>query len=663
MTHHDEYLHRLRQRCPDIEQYRRTTAPLLELLAATGRPTPVSLLMAILHWDPDQLAAARHPVADIVASTGHPRHHATLALAPRDFADWLLNPARPHLYQIGPNGRRKLGVFLWDEYVRVAQQTVVDTEVLHRIDDFLPPSLHAITPGRDTAALARLHAWFMGRDCFEAAATTAVRMLKTAIARHGDGHPDVLPGLCTLCESDPDAPLPDAVLEKINHFTGRIDPGPGGDSDKLAAQLRDRARLASALARSGYRDMARRVQKSAADGYQQHVGRTHPDTLAAIRDLAEYHDDLAIRQALQEDALAICHQLHGQDHAKTVAVTERLIETLSTGGAASERAIQLQQDVVAARTRMLGEAHPDTLAALRALVPLRCRKVGTSGLLPMQRSLVAQHVQCLGDKAIETIEEMAMLAHYHLSVHGDLAGALPLHEQIVAGYRQHYGSDHAHTLWATQDLAALYFLNGEPTRSLALLNRVRRGLTTAEDTDDMTALHLFADLANAHAAQDHAGTARGLWQQVFELAPIPGADDDAINVGQIEGFAMTLFEHYSVLPETTWDEILRLLVRIDCRTFQQEQWHELPVLYNRAMRFLEHGMLEKARALLETLLASIEANRCNSDNLARIVSLHKLAWIHTRLHQPRRAQAINQRIADIGTGDDLDWVADHFLVG
>jgi tetratricopeptide (TPR) repeat protein len=180
----------------------------------------------------------------------------------------------------------------------------------------------------------------------------------------------------------------------------------------------DEAMLALWVARRDYERgdyaSARKLQEQALAALRRVLGEEHPDTLAAMNDLAatlHAEGDLDGARELQEQVLAAFRGVLSEEHPDTLTATSGLAVTLYAQGDLA-KARKLEEQVLAARRRLLGEEHPGTLTAMNNLA----------------------------------------MTLYDL---GDLAGAQVLQEQVLAALRRALGEEHPNTLAARDNLARI----------------------------------------------------------------------------------------------------------------------------------------------------------------------------------------------------------------
>ena len=172
------------------------------------------------------------------------------------------------------------------------------------------------------------------------------------------------------------------------------------------------------------------------------LGERHPDTLTAEGNLAVAyvragHDD---GPAAVEDAYAAREHDFGPDDPRTLTALECLATVHRLAGDAGT-AIRLGEAVVAARERVLGPAHPDTLVS-RLGVGLA---YGEAQAMPQAvAAALAEAEAAHGPDHRHTIEIRAALACCH-AVNGELVAAAEGYDRAIADATEALGLEHPDT--------------------------------------------------------------------------------------------------------------------------------------------------------------------------------------------------------------------------
>jgi tetratricopeptide (TPR) repeat protein len=160
-------------------------------------------------------------------------------------------------------------------------------------------------------------------------------------------------------------------------------------------------------------------------------------------------------------ALLLPHVLAVADYAETLEVeAEATAELCSRAGfylwsrGQYRQALALEEQALAARRRVLGDEHPDTLTAMNNLAATRRALGDLDGARELYEQALAGCRRVLGDEHPDTLTATNNLAAARGGL-GDLDGARKLHEQALAGRRRILGDDHPATLGSMHNLAAI----------------------------------------------------------------------------------------------------------------------------------------------------------------------------------------------------------------
>jgi serine/threonine protein kinase/Tfp pilus assembly protein PilF len=217
--------------------------------------------------------------------------------------------------------------------------------------------------------------------------------------------------------------------------------------------------------------------------------------------------------AVVEKALAIRRQELGNDHPDTLAAMNELAGGCEAA-AQFNRAISLYQEVLQARRTHLGAEHLETLRAMNDLA----HPYLETGQLDRARPLLEQVLRVrrvkLGDDDPETLVSMNNLAVVYLSA-GQSNRAILLHEQALQAARARLGDDHPSTLIHLNNLAYTYGAAGQFDRSFPLLEQVLRARRARLGDDHPETLVALNNLAVARARAGQLDIAITLHEQAL----------------------------------------------------------------------------------------------------------------------------------------------------
>ena len=265
-------------------------------------------------------------------------------------------------------------------------------------------------------------------------------------------------------------------------------------------------------------------------------GPEHPDTLNAIRDLAEvyvFEGKFAQAQALHTKVLEIRRRVLGERNPATLDSMINVSETyqregkyaqaepvatkaleISRGVLGNEhygtlsamyelglvyvregkydQAEALDSEFVNTATHALGAEHPDTLRGINNLGGVYNREGKYDRAEALRLKLLEIQRRVLGPEHNDTLVSMNNLAITYLA-EGKYTEAEPIQKEALAGFRHTLGQEHPLTLTMMSNLARTYLFEGRSSEAEPLFSQVltirRRVLGPLHpDTTDSSAL-------------------------------------------------------------------------------------------------------------------------------------------------------------------------------
>ena len=225
--------------------------------------------------------------------------------------------------------------------------------------------------------------------------------------------------------------------------------------DTETARVAAGAGSVAGILRSEQGDLAgaRRLEEQVLGAYRRALGEDHPDTLAAVNNLASTlaeQGDLVGARRLMEQVLEATRRVLGEKHPDTLKTMDNLAVTLE-GQGDLEGARRLQEQVLEVRRRLPGGEHPGTLTTMHNLAVTLARQGDLLGARRLEEQVLEVRRRVLGREHPGTLRTMHNLAQT-LWRQGDLAGARQLEEQVVEAMRRVLGEKHPDTLKAMQAL-------------------------------------------------------------------------------------------------------------------------------------------------------------------------------------------------------------------
>lgn len=206
---------------------------------------------------------------------------------------------------------------------------------------------------------------------------------------------------------------------------------------------------------------------------------TDPGLLELRRDLVNTLIRLGRRdeaRAEMEALLPLYRQRHGDEDATTLAAMLTLADLDNTRNE-YEQSLALAREVAGIRERRLGDDHPDTLLALALVgantVRLAQRQPAFGQAEAFMQTLIERQKRVLGEAHPQTLASIAELVRL-LGKQGRLAPAIALQRQVLAARTESLGPEHPDTIFTGGGLASLLATAGQYDEARVLAQRTLR---------------------------------------------------------------------------------------------------------------------------------------------------------------------------------------------
>ena len=213
-------------------------------------------------------------------------------------------------------------------------------------------------------------------------------------------------------------------------------------------------------------------------------------------------------------------------------------DQIKIGVFSREDSIELYEQVLAERERVLGPDHPDTLT-IRNNLAGAYYSVGRFGeAIELYEQVLADRVRVLGPDHPDTLTVRNNLAGAYKSA-GRLAEAVELFERVLAERERVLGSDHPDTLTTRNNLAGAYYFAGRFGEAIELFERVLAERERVLGPDHPDTLTTRNNLAFAYHSAGRFGEAIELYERVLaEQERVLGPDHpDTLTVRNNLAFA------------------------------------------------------------------------------------------------------------------------------
>ncbi|MFE6053974.1 FxSxx-COOH system tetratricopeptide repeat protein, partial [Kitasatospora sp. NPDC056446] len=226
-----------------------------------------------------------------------------------------------------------------------------------------------------------------------------------------------------------------------------------------------------------------------------------PENWSRYRELLPHGDALTAR--------------HDADHdtARTADVLGRIAAFRQAQGAPAA-AVPAFRRVVAARVRILGGNHPDTLVSRNNLAGAYESAGDLDRAIPLFERVLDNSERVLGDDHPQTLITRNNLARAYESA-GDLDRAIPLFERVLDSSERVFGDDHPQTLNFRNNLAHTYATAGDLEAATDLFESVLADRESVLGDDHPQTLTSRNNLAGVYESAGDLEAATDLYESVL----------------------------------------------------------------------------------------------------------------------------------------------------
>jgi tetratricopeptide (TPR) repeat protein len=212
--------------------------------------------------------------------------------------------------------------------------------------------------------------------------------------------------------------------------------------------------------------------------------------LRTVGDVGELHLQ---RAALLESWLLLTEASQEEADGELIALADA-ISDLSNRLGDWQTALQIGDEALAARVRVLGADHPTTLIARRNIAEWT-RQVGDlQRALALYQELLPDFIRVLSAEHPGTLITRGSIA-YLTGQLGDSQSALTLHQELLPDFIRVLGADHPTTLNTRGDIATLTAQIGDPQRALTLYRELLPDFERVRSSDHPDTLSLRGSIA------------------------------------------------------------------------------------------------------------------------------------------------------------------------
>ncbi|MGI8332665.1 FxSxx-COOH system tetratricopeptide repeat protein [Actinomadura scrupuli] len=245
-------------------------------------------------------------------------------------------------------------------------------------------------------------------------------------------------------------------------------------------------------------EMSRRLVARHVEAFGESDGRTlrAQNNLALDYTLTSSYDEA---KELLTKVHSTMRAVFGTSHPSVQRAMNNLIRVIRLSGD-FESARELGEDLHAANIELLGADHPTTLRGAKDLaIATRMVEGGSAGAVAFTEDLLKRFQRLLGEQHPDTLAAEIMMANM-LRDAGRVHEAIPLTEHALEAYADMYRADHPYEHACRSNLALLFRHAGDPDKARMLNEASLRALIDSLGADHHLALICAVGLASDHSA-------------------------------------------------------------------------------------------------------------------------------------------------------------------
>ena len=262
------------------------------------------------------------------------------------------------------------------------------------------------------------------------------------------------------------------------------------------------------------------------------------------------------------------------------------------------KAAAILEQAVATRSRLLGEEHPDTLAAMSALARLSASMGRLAEAEKLDDRIVEVRRRVLGEEHPETLDAMHDLAFVYRN-QGRLPEAEALDRRAFEARRRVLGEDHPDTLESMTELASVYQYERRFAEAEALFEPAIEKLRRVLGEEHTSTLKNVGFLADVYASQGRFAEAEALYRDSRERLRHLLGDDHPLTIQAANNLASLYAD------QGRWAEAGPLFLdTLDRkrRVLGEDHHATLVGIDNLAIVYASEGRLAEAEALFVELI-------------------------------------------------------------
>ena len=289
--------------------------------------------------------------------------------------------------------------------------------------------------------------------------------------------------------------------------------------DEPDIQARLQATIGSVYTGLGAYEAAGKLLEQSVATRRRTLGSDHPETLAAINELANlywFQERYTEAEPLYLEAVESSARVLGDEHPATLRARYDLA-SLYGRQTRWAKAEELQRQILAIQQRALGPNHRDTLASLANLAAYLNEQKRYSDAVPILMDVIDRRRRVLGIDHPSTLVSLGNLAFsYHRM--GDLARAEPIYLEALDAQRRVSGEKHQRTSNIRSNLADLYIQQKRYSEAAVVASLAYEGFQQAlgpANSNTQSEIRKLAELYRALGKSDIATQ----WLQKLSATP------------------------------------------------------------------------------------------------------------------------------------------------
>ena len=247
------------------------------------------------------------------------------------------------------------------------------------------------------------------------------------------------------------------------------------------------------------------------------VSVDHSDTLRGMGWLAgtlKEGGNLDQAASMEEKILEATKRILGDEHPQTLSAMTNLVITLERQGKL-DQAETMGEEILEASKRILGDEHPETLRAMLHCASTLSKQGKLDQAAAMGEKVLAARKWILGEEHPNTLSAMNILA-MTLRLQGKVDQAAVMGEKVLDARKRILGDEHIDTLISMENLAALLVLQGKVDQAAAMWEKASDARKRILGDEHIATLISMANLARAWVLQGKVDQAAALWEKVLE---------------------------------------------------------------------------------------------------------------------------------------------------